>query len=93
MKDLILKSLTAHKKYVIDNTLSAKARKYYSRMMDDIIQIIEYNDNYLPIVIGIYKTFTGLEKKPFDRERKYKDLALQHAMDVVLMMHERFLGK
>lgn len=93
MKDLILTSLNAHKKFVIDNTPSSKARKYYSRMMNDIIQIVEYNDNYVPIVMGVWKTFTGLEYRQFDRERRYKELALTHAMDVILTMHERFLGK
>lgn len=95
MKDLILNSLLAHREYVVSHIQSARNQKHYCEMFDDVISIYARFDNALPALLCLSQTFEKLSipKHSFNQELKYKSLAIEHSLDVICSIMERFEGK
>lgn len=94
MKDLILKSLRAHQKFVIERTEVKNGSVYYNEMMEDIIRYIQALENYSMALVVLEQSFSQLRTQPLslNRELKYKRLAIEHASDVIISLHRRFGG-
>jgi len=92
MKDLVLKSLDAHKKYIVARIECPKGRVFYEEMFTNIQTYVQAFDSYYLTVFVLEAAFSQLRESPFslNRELKYKRLALEHASDVIVSLNKRF---
>lgn len=95
MKDLILISLNAQIVYVSDRIKSPTDRLYYLEQMKDLKQYIQMFDNYPVFLAVLENALSKIRPVTFslNKEIKYKRLAVKHASDIVISIHNRFNGK
>lgn len=92
MKSLILQSLEAHRKYVVDHIDSSEGRKYYQEMFETIQRYVKSFEDYTVPIFVLEHAFSQLRESGFslNRELRYKKLALKHASEVILKINKRF---
>ncbi len=94
MKDLILKSLDAHKRFVTSKMRLQNA-VYYKEIYNIVNSLIRSNDNYFVTLATLEAVLNQLRISKLlpNDELKYKKLAIAHINEVILVIVERFSGK